>query len=76
MMNPIIVTLFFGFLFAADYTMSKHDPIYLNLVPDPKVSTEVIYYDRIDSVGYDGLYFSTQDSVVNYYVGRENRRGK
>jgi len=68
-MNPIITVLLFGFLFAADYTLSKHPPIHLDLEPDRKLRREVIYFDKIE-FGEDGYRIISQDSVVNYYKGK------
>jgi len=69
-MNTIIIILLVGFLFAADYTVQKSDPIHLDLTPDPKLRREVIYFDKIE-MQEDGYPVFTQDSVVNYYKGKE-----
>jgi len=72
-MSTLWLIIFGGFLVVTDYTVQKTG-INWDFKPDPKLKTEVIYYDRIDSVGYDGLYFFTQDSVVTHYKGKQEIR--
>ena len=62
-----------AFAAVTDYTVSKSD-IDFNLKPDFRMETTVIYYDVIDSVGYDGIRTFNQDSIV--YYDRVRRRNK
>jgi len=72
MLNTVTLVMLLGFMFAADYTMSKHESISLDLEPDPKLTTEVIYYDRIE-VGMDGMRTFSPDSIV-YVTSRKERK--
>jgi len=70
-MSNLILILLGAFMVMADYTVSKSD-INLDFKPDPKLRREVIYFDRIEF--QDGYRVITQDSVVNYYKGKEEIR--
>jgi hypothetical protein len=66
-MGNLILILLGAFLVVADYTVQKSD-INLDFKHDPKMKREVIYFDRIEF--NDGYRVITQDSVVNYYKGK------
>jgi hypothetical protein len=68
-MNTLWLLILGGFLVITDYTVQKHS-VTLDLKPDPRLEMEVIYYDKIDSIGMDGLHVFSQDSVV--YVNKNN----
>jgi len=69
-MSNLILILLGAFLVIADYTVAKSDPIHLDLVPDPKLRREVIYFNKIEF--QDGYRVITQDSVVNYYKRKQD----
>ena len=66
-MGNLMLILLGVFLVIADYTVQKSD-INLNFKPDPKMRMEVVYFDRVEF--NDGYRVITQDSVVNYYKGK------
>ena len=59
------------FLVVTDYTVQKSD-INWDFKHDPKMKREVIYFDKIEFK--DGYRVITQDSVVNYYKGKNEIR--
>jgi len=72
-MTGLWLGILLAFAAVTDYTVSKSD-IDFNLKPDFRMETTVIYYDVIDSVGYDGIRTFNQDSIV--YYDRVRRRNK
>ena len=72
-MSNLFLILLGLFLVVTDYTTQKSGPIDWDLKPDRKMRREVIYFDKIE-FGEDGLHAITQDSVVNYYKGKNEIR--
>jgi hypothetical protein len=62
-MSTLWLIIFGGFLVVTDYTVQKTG-VDWDFKPDPKLKVEIIYYERIDSVGIDGLRTFTLDSIV------------
>ena len=52
------------FLFATDYTVQNNHIPKLDLTPDPKTEETVVYYDKFENFGEDGLHTVTKDSVI------------
>jgi len=69
--QTIMIVLSFGFLFAADVTVKNSNWDNFELFP-PEVTTEIIYYDRIELV--DGYYIPVQDSVLEISTKWEDRQ--
>ena len=67
-MSNLILILLGTFLVITDYTVSKSNT-QLDFRHDPKLKREVIYFDKVEY--QDGYYLLTQDSIVNYYKGKE-----
>ena len=62
-MSTLWLIIFGGFLVMTDYTVQKTG-IDWDFKPDPKLKTEIIYYERIENVGMDGLHTFTLDSII------------
>ena len=74
-MSTLWLIIFGSFLVMTDYTVQKTG-IDWDFKPDPKLKTEIIYYERIDSVGMDGLRIFTLDSIIYTNKDETLRRTK
>ena len=68
-MSTLWLIILGSFLVVTDYTVQKSGPHHLDLEHDPKLKREVIYFDRVEF--QNGYRTITQDSIVNYYKGKE-----
>ena len=75
-MSTLWMIIFGAFLVATDYTVQNNHIPQLDLVPTPKIERNVIYYDVIDSVGFDGIRFFESDSIVYYDRVRKTKKQK
>jgi len=55
-----------GFLLITDYTVQNNHIPKLDLTPEPKMEKNVIYYDKFENFGEDGIRTVTKDSIVYY----------
>ena len=62
-MSTLWLLIFGGFLVVTDYTVQKTG-VNWDFKPDPKLKIEIIYYERIENVGMDGLRTFTLDSII------------
>ena len=65
-MSTLWLIIFGAFLCATDYTVQNNHIPKLDWKPQPRIERNVIYYDKIDSIGYDGMRFFEVDSIVYY----------
>ena len=63
-MSTLWIILLSCFLFAADYTVQNNHIPKFNLKPDRKTEETVIYYDKFENIGEDGIHTVTKDSVI------------
>ena len=61
-----------AFLFATDYTVQNNHIPKVDWKPKPRMERNVIYYNKIDSIGLDGIKIFEKDSIV-YYDRVRNR---